>query len=349
MKVGIVTINDFNNYGNRLQNYAVQEVLKKLGNDAITLRNIPLLNTKKMFAFRYLKYLLLNKNKKEVSERDKCFSEFNKNIKFNKKLVTPYSSLAKKFDYFVVGSDQVWKPTYNRMRDVDFLSFAKNEQKIALSASFGISKLSPQEEKFAKKYLENFKAISVRENSGKEIVEKLTKRKDIKLLVDPTMLLSKEEWQKVSKKPKMLEDNKYILCYFLGNLSLKRKQEIQKFADKNNCTIINLLDKNDPFYNTGPSEFLYLEQNAFMICTDSFHSSVFALIFNRPLLIFKREDDKVDMTSRIDTLVEKFNLNDRVYNGIINEKNLKLYSEETFNLLNQEQKIALSFLKDNLN
>ena len=73
MKVGIVTINDFNNYGNRLQNYAVQEVLKKLGNDAITLRNIPLLNTKKMFAFRYLKYLLLNKNKKEVSERDKCF------------------------------------------------------------------------------------------------------------------------------------------------------------------------------------------------------------------------------------------------------------------------------------
>ena len=235
------------------------------------------------------------------------------------------------------------------MRDVDFLSFAKNEQKIALSASFGISKLSPQEEKFAKKYLENFKAISVRENSGKEIVEKLTKRKDIKLLVDPTMLLSKEEWQKVSKKPKMLEDNKYILCYFLGNLSLKRKQEIQKFADKNNCTIINLLDKNDPFYNTGPSEFLYLEQNAFMICTDSFHSSVFALIFNRPLLIFKREDDKVDMTSRIDTLVEKFNLNDRVYNGIINEKNLKIYSEETFNLLKQEQKIALTFLKDNLN
>ena len=104
------------------------------------------------------------------------------------------------------------------------------------------------------------------------------------------MLLSADDWDKVVKKPEQLKTNKYILNYFLGNLSETRKKEIERIAKDNGCEIINILDKDGEFYQTGPSEFLYLEKNASLICTDSFHSCVFAILYNRPFVVFDRED-----------------------------------------------------------
>ena len=91
-----------------------------------------------------------------------------------------------------------------------------------------------------------------------------------------------------------------------GELSKERKDEIERIAKENDCEIINILDKNSPFYVCGPSEFLYLEKHAFLICTDSFHSSVFAILYNRPFVIFDREDKEENMGSRLDTLINKF-------------------------------------------
>ena len=221
------------------------------------------------------------------------------------------------------GSDQVWNPKFDRLSDVDLLSFATPEQRISFSASFGISELPENSKEKAKRELEKFKAISVREDRGKEIVEELTERKDVQVLVDPTMLLTSEEWDKVAKKPEQLKTDKYILNYFLGEISEKRKKEIERIAKENNCEIINILDKNSPFYQTGPSEFLYLEKNAFLICTDSFHSSVFAILYNRPFVVFDREDSNVKMNSRLDTLLKKFKLENRWYKDKITEEQLK--------------------------
>ena len=116
------------------------------------------------------------------------------------------------------GSDQVWNPKFDRLSDVDLLSFATPEQRISFSASFGISELPENSKEKAKRELEKFKAISVREDRGKEIVEELTERKDVQVLVDPTMLLTSEEWDKVAKKPEQLKTDKYILNYFLGEI-----------------------------------------------------------------------------------------------------------------------------------
>ena len=159
------------------------------------------------------------------------------------------------------------------------------------------------------------------------------------------MLLTSEDWDKVSKKPKMLKSNKYILNYFLGNLSEKRKEEINRVAKDNNCEVINILDKNSPYYSCGPSEFLYLEKNAFLICTDSFHSSVFAIIYNRPFIVFDREDDTVSMNSRLDTLLSKFHLESRKYSGKINKKDLKCNYTNTYKILEQERKKSIEWLK----
>lgn len=349
-KIGIVTINDDNNYGNRLQNYAVQETLEKMGMNSITLKNIPALNTKNKFWIRKLKYNFnrIFKTNKNNSKRHECFVEFNKNIKFSENNITPFSKIRNEFDFFITGSDQVWNPTILRMREVDLLTFANPNQKIAFSASFGISNLPNEFNKYLKDNLESFKAISVREDVGKQIVESVTNKKNIKVLIDPTMLLTSEDWEKVAKKPEQLKTDKYILNYFLGNLSDSRKEEIDRIAKENNCEIINILDKNGPFYHTGPSEFLYLEKNAFLICTDSFHSSIFAILFKRPFIVFNKEDKMTNMNSRIETLLKKFKLENQLFNNKIAEENLNIDYTNTYKILEEEKRKSIDFLSDSL-
>ncbi len=349
MKVGIVTIVDNNNYGNRLQNYAVQEFARKNSLEIETIKNYPFLNNRKNLSnIKVLKEILryIKSNLKRL-ERLKYFKRFNKNIIFSKKkFIVTDVNWNKRYEIFIAGSDQVWNPKFNRLSDFDLLQFAEPEQKIAFSASFGINELPEEYKENTKKALSTFRAIAVREDRGKEIVEELTGRKDIEVLVDPTMLLKEEEWDKVSKRPKQLKTDKYILNYFLGELSEKRRKEIERIAKENNCEIINILDKNSPFYKTGPSEFLYLEKNAFLICTDSFHSSVFAILYDRPFVVFDREDSKVKMNSRIDTLLKKFKLENRWYKNQITEEQLKVDYKETYKILEEERDKAKKFIEN---
>lgn len=347
-KIGILTINDNTNYGNRLQNYAVQEVLKKFNCKVETIYN-----RENFYGIRYSKEILKNILKKILffnakCKRGSCFVNFNKNIKFSKYKIDKNhipQKLNNRYDYFFTGSDQVWNPTIGRMSDIDFLTFAESEKRNSFSASFGISDI----EKWRDYYIDRLKGlnkISVREERGKEIVEELTGRKDVKVLVDPTMLLTDKEWDMVLRKPKQLKNDKYILNYFLGNLSEERKKEIERIAKENNCEIINILDKNSPFYQTGPSEFLYLEKNAFLICTDSFHSSVFAILYNRPFIVFDREDANVKMNSRLDTLLKKFKLENRWYKDRITEEQLQVDYKESYIILGEERKKAEEFLEN---
>lgn len=346
-KIGVVTIIDNNNYGNRLQNYAVQETLKKLGTYPVTIKNNGRTNWIENKIKNDLKKIknFIYELKIDNKERYKKFKEFNKNITFTKRLYTPNDKLNEKYDYFVCGSDQIWKPTYERGRDMDLLNFAENSKRISFSASFGISNLPDNKKRFFKKSLENYKAISVREDAGKKIVEDLTGRKDVEVLIDPTMLLTYKEWDKVAKKPEQLKTDKYILNYFLGELSESRKSEINRIAKENSCEVINILDKNSPFYCTGPSEFLYLEKYAFLVCTDSFHSCVFSIMYNRPFVVFNREEKAVSMNSRIETLINKFNLKNREYNGKeITKENLNYDYTEAYKILEEERKKSIKFL-----
>ena len=345
-KAGIITIFDQDNYGNRLQNYAIKEILEKNYIESITLLNHPFLNTiSKKNKIRFLLSRLKNNSKTILygKLRNKRFKEFNKNIKITKK----YFSVNNKeeYDYYLVGSDQVWNPTFGRLKDFDLATFTKSKNKISFSASFGISELPEQYKEKTAKALKEFKAISVREEAGKKIVEELTGRKDVEVLVDPTMLLTAKEWDKVSKKPEQLKTDKYILNYFLGELSAERRKEIDRIAKENGCEVINILDKKSPFYQTGPAEFLYLEKNAFLICTDSFHSCVFAILYNRPFIIFDREDNIVKMNSRIETLLSKLKLKNREFKGKITKENLEHNYQEAYELLEKEREKANKFLK----
>ena len=345
-RIAILTINDDTNYGNRLQNYALQEYCKKNKVDVETIHN-----QKGIVGINVLKKRLKNIIKRMLKryKRHQLFLDFNKKyIKYSKQYIDEMNidlKLNDKYDLFFTGSDQVWNPKFGRMSDIDFLTFADKDKRNSFSASFGISEIPEDMKEYYKERLNGLNNVSVREDRGKEIIEELTGRTDVEVLVDPTMLLTSEEWDKVSKKPKMLKTDKYILNYFLGELSEERRNEINRIAKENDCEVINILDKNSPFYQTGPSEFLYLEKNAFLICTDSFHSSVFAILYNRPFIVFTREDKTVSMNSRIETLINKFNLKNRNYEGKITKENLEHDYTEAYKILELEREKSKRFLE----
>ena len=348
-KIGIVTIIGNNNYGNRLQNYAVQEVLKEINCKPITLKNDYYTNQSDKYYLRLLKHMFERKYSKD-KKRKECFEKFNNYIDFSKGKITAKGD-KENCDYYVVGSDQVWNPFQGRMKEVDLLSMIDQNKRIAFSASFSVNDIPDDKKEFLSNELRKFKAISVREGQGKKIIDDLNIDKNVEVLLDPTFLLDKEKWHKVSKKPDCEVPKKYILNYFLGELSENRKKEIERIAELNNCKIINILDKNDKFYSTGPSEFLYLEENAFLICTDSFHSSVFAIIFDKPFIIFDRQQKNVEkMNSRIDTLIDKLELKNRKYNEKeITKENLEHNYINAYEIIGQEKKKSINFLKSALN
>lgn len=342
--IGIVTINDYDNYGNRLQNYALQEVLAELGYNSETLINYPYSNTKDKFILRQIKNFKKKDGYSDNVNRANNFKSFNENIKFNEKKLTPYAS-DKKYDFYIVGSDQVWNPIFGRLREVDLLSFVRPSKRISYAASFGISSI--EENINVSNELKKFKNISVRENKGKEIVKKLSGREDVEVVLDPTMLLDAHKWDSVIKRPKVKMPKKYILSYFLGDND-KYMSKIKTISAAKDLKVIDILNKNSPFFQCGPSEFLYLEKNAELICTDSFHSCVFALIFNKPLVVFERNQNIFSMNSRINTLITNFGLSNIKFDKEISDDNFKLFGNDVYEKINIERQKSIDFLKKSL-
>ena len=152
------------------------------------------------------------------------------------------------------------------------------------------------------------------------------------------------------KKPEKLKTDRFILKTFLGNVSNNAWDEMNRIAKENDCEIIDISDKNSPYYDMGPAEFLYLEKNAFLICTDSFHSSVFAILYNNPFIVFSREGNGCEMNSRIETLLNKFKLENRMFNdNKIDIENLQLDYNNSYKILEKERIKSKKYLMKALN
>lgn len=368
MKVGLVTINDMTNYGNRLQNYALSYVLsqQKIKCKSVVIKDINFKSKLKSIKqiMKRIAIFVLGDNLCKIrpfSIRYSNFEDFTeKNIPEKICISNDYKipiNLDEEFEYFIVGSDQVWNPTFwNKKNERNIfnnymLSFASNEKKISFSASFGISNLPDKWKKDFARELSKFKAISVREEAGAKIVKELTGC-DAEVLIDPTMMLTKDEWRKVAKKSRFREgkNKPYILTYFLGNQSSERENYIKEIARKNGLEIYNLMDKKNPvLYSSGPDEFIDLIDNANLICTDSFHATVFSILFNKPFLIMDREQSGMEnMNSRITTLLSKLHLENRMPNRVSEKDIFECNYDEAYNVLKVEREKAYEFLGESL-
>lgn len=372
-KVAIMTLNGYYNYGNRLQNYALQKVIESLGFECETILNTTCKKNRmndRIKRFINLsfsdKYLLISKkfnsnkhNKQKIHELDESrmelFKEFsNKNINetnFSIELGKVPHDLERNYEYIVAGSDQVWNPNYDIVSELNFLTFAPKQKRVSYAASFGVSTIPDKYKKSYTRWLEDMNFISVREEAGAKIVKKLTGR-DAQVLVDPTMLLTKEEWMNVSNQSIAKSDKKYLLTYFLGGIPKEYKSTIDTISNKYNLDIVNLCDIEYPeHYVTGPSEFIDYINSASVFFTDSFHGCVFSLLLETPFVVCNRagQTSETSMHSRIDTFIKKFKLESRLFSNL-NENNLfeNDYSESN-KLLDQERKKSWRYLKESLN
>lgn len=230
-----------------------------------------------------------------------------------------------KYGAVLVGSDQLWLPG-NIAGDYYTLNFVPKEvNTIAYATSFGQSTLPSDSAKKATVFLKKIRHIGVREESGQKLVKELAER-SVPVVCDPTLLFTGDEWMSIQKEEAKINEP-YILCYFLGN-NPPHREFAKRLKEKTGCKIVALthLDeyvKSDEGYadytpyDVDPADFLNLIRNAQYVCTDSFHCSLFSMLYKKEFFTFKRyaRKTKSSTNSRLDTLFNLAGVKGRVLNG----------------------------------
>ncbi len=329
MRIAIITITNGANYGNRLQNYALQTVLTQLGH---TIETIPIQNATDGSTLGRLKHkikdeikIILRKgSRKQYRYRKRRFDRFNETyVVFSSMKIcceTIPDALPEYYDCFVCGSDQIWNTRYGFIQaslSAYLAAFAPREKKIAYAASFGTADIPSEYVSKFQSLLPEFHAISVREDSGRAIVQSLCQI-DVPVVLDPTMLLSVDAWRKIEREP-TYPCGKYVVTYILS----EKTPALQQYAEHvmRSCGAERIIHLDVEFldddkiqdvahYQTDPSEFLWLIDHAECVLTDSFHSTVFSILFHKPFMVFERQAKEAgnNMSSRIDTLLQTFGL-----------------------------------------
>ena len=320
--VGLVTIYDNYNIGNRLQNYAGEQILSEYFKNVCTLTLAPApyaaMEEKKYIFHKATGFRFCRSKEywqKEFAKK-RLFTQFNNEhlhvVRLNS--VKEANSAA---DVFAVGSDQVWNPVWledePEKRSLYQLAFADPDKRICLSPSIGLSEFP---EKWSAEYTEQFmkyKMLGCREQEGADLLEKMTGKPAV-CTIDPTLMLSASDWRKISKKPVWFkkQDKPLLLSFFIGGMSKRASADCSAVADKYGFSVLNMPSPYEETYHiTGPAEFIWLIDHADMIITDSFHASVFSFLMNKPFLAYPRNDDMPDMSSRFLTLFEITGTTDR--------------------------------------
>ena len=324
MRVAQITCDLYSNYGTTLQKYALQQTIRKFVEDTeviwhsestVSLKNKFRLQLMKINSFKnfiqskncnfhiskgFLKALRIEKIKK--------FDDKNISVRF---VLSNLEEIANDYDFFVVGSDQVWNPFGCGRESKYFLDFAPRQKRIAYSASIACPEIPNELKELFRKGISSFDYISVREEQSVKIIKELTGQ-DALLVLDPTLLLTPQEWLKISQKPNWLNEKYergYVLTYYLRNNPPPAVVDVAKYL---NLPLINLLDFNNYWhYVTSPSEFIYLFANASLIFTNSFHGLCFSILFKRPFINIEIDKDRT-ISTRIPGILKMFGLENRI-------------------------------------
>lgn len=264
------------------------------------------------------------------------------------------------YDAVVVGSDQVWTPMSLPNKFFNLLFVDDSVRKVAYASSFGVSEIPAFQRKATGAYLDRFYRIGVREERGKEIVDELSHQKAT-VVADPTLLLTREEWEAEIADARPNESGPYIFCYFLGTNQEARKaaNELKRKTGYKIITIRHMdeyVPEDEQFgdeapYHVDPNDFVkYISQAAY-VCTDSFHCTVFSILFHRQFMTFYRfaTTNKTGRNSRIDSLFEILSIDrSRIYSGYMDSITNKIDWEKVDTKLSELRKRSIGFLQESL-
>ena len=368
-----------NNYGTSLQGYAMLKKIQQLGYEVEVIKYIKRLSTWQKIKFvvnalragewKNIQHRLTSKKMLKkypvyaagIAERTTAVNAYKQ-----KKLIPlfheyiGYDALHKgslNYAAVVVGSDQVWTPMSLPNKFFNLLFVSDSVRKVAYASSFGVSEIPSFQRKATGAYLDRFYKIGVREQRGKEIVEELSHQKAT-VVADPTMLLSREEWEQEIADAHTTTEEFYIFCYFLGTNQEARKAA-KELKEKTGYKIITIrhMDEYVPEdelfgdeapYNVDPNDFVKYISRAAYVCTDSFHCTVFSILFHRQFMTFYRfaEGSKTGRNSRINSLFDLFELQERLYKGDINKITNPIDYNSVDKKLSKLRKESISFLNE---
>ena len=312
-RVAIVTINDDTNYGNRLQNFALQEVVRSLGWEPETLRNRPPAWDPALRGPRFrheLEHNLAGLTQRIMARardglgrgdtppsflerRRSAISGFARaRIQSSPHAFseTPLEYWADRYARAIAGSDQVWNPTYRRAQGIDFLDFVDEPNRIAFAASFGVEQVPGFLRDRYRDWLLGIPHLSVRESAGRRIVAELTGR-EIPVVLDPTLTVGRTTWDSLVAEHQSIIDVPYAVRFFLGRATAVQDKWVRGHAGEAGLTVIDLHDLDqEAFADVDPAAFVAAIARADVLYTDSFHAGIFALLFHRPIVLRSRFD-----------------------------------------------------------
>lgn len=374
LKIGIFThYYKSSNYGGNLQAYALCKFLNNseyLAEQISYNRVDDFIGVKRrannrhcvLKIFRRVRKVLIQclkwKTLHQIKKRENRIREFNLQIPHSReKGKFDLCNLGKEYDCFITGSDQVWHP--NAVCDGYLLNF-DGAYKMSYAASFATQSLPREIVQYYSNCLKNFDAISVREQEAVDLVKSLSNH-NVQWVLDPTLLLTREEWGKIQSERKINE--RYVFCFFLGDLSFS-KNLILSYAKKRELKIVSMpyltgvMSKGANFgdyleYAISPNDFLSLVCHAEYVFTDSFHATVFSHIYKKNFFVFNRAGLK-SMNDRIYSLISLFDTQDRFCDT--KERESLEYIEslspidynKSFPKFEEMKEKSINFLKENL-
>lgn len=321
-KIGIVTWHYNPNYGGLLQAYALQETIKKLGYNPEFVNYRPDINTLKKRTIRKLKdtYIMFVKPEIHTGRKSKYkFVEEKLNVG---KLYYSYDDLSNEadevYDVGICGSDQIWSNNTGIVNPLYYLTFVDERKRISYAPSIGYNKIPDNIREEFKEYVDKIRYLSVREEKGAEIIKSITGR-DAKVVLDPSLLISKEEWLKeIKTKHRISPNGKFILLYILGD-NYEHVEYAKKLSEYTGYEIIALETKNSRLkglktFSGDPFDFIELINNASYVLTDSFHGVAFSINLEKQFVAFKRfkDNELTSQNSRIYNILNKTDLKDRL-------------------------------------
>lgn len=332
MKIAILTQPLHTNYGGNLQNFALQKVLKDMGHQPVTIdrhKPIPLSAKLKLGYFKRLLYFFLGRGKKPIFKayfsaeyKAEVHHEINHFIKTHiTKTPRLYSDARvhqvfakEQFDAVIVGSDQCWRPMYSPSiytYYLDFLQKNKKLKKISYAASFGTDEweYTTEQTTKCKELLEQFNLVTVREKSAVNIVKEKF-NKEAQFVLDPTLLLSKKDYEQLFNTQN-LPSYKGIYTYILD----KNDWKCQVVETVKNKLGLEQYSNQHDAHNVGQEKIPSIESwikgfaDADFVITDSFHGTIFSIIFNKPFISLVNVSRGV---SRFESILDELGLMQRL-------------------------------------
>ena len=329
-KIGIITFHASNNCGSMLQAYALQKVIQNRYKAVCEIIDFSNSEQKRMYSVLYkpkrMKDIFRNMLNllfyRQIQRHNNDYARFkDNNLCLSKKQYSTLQELEREdfpYDTYIAGSDQVWNINAQDFDDAYFLPFVKKGKKIAYAVSLGATNpsYSKEREKYSK-YVGDFTGISVREKNAQKWIRELA-NKDVNICVDPTLLLSTDEWETITGEREI--KGRYIFWYTM--IYKKEISDIVQQVSKKYGMPVYVMDAKEwsrralylkgikLAHNGGPSSYLSLVKNAEIVLTSSFHGTVFCNVFKKNFWYINIHDKDTN-DDRASFLLSQLGLSDR--------------------------------------